>query len=193
MKLKNCEMEDDLIMALETLHRGGTILYPTDTIWGVGCDATDDAAVRKVFRIKKREDTRQMLILIDDPANIVNYVKNVPDLAYSLIESAERPLSIIFQDAVNLAPSLIGADNTIGVRVVRDEFCRELIRRVGKPVVSTSANISGQPPPGDFDSIEQEIKDSVGYIVKWRQDDTTPSGPSDIIKFGEEGEIIKIR
>lgn len=186
-------MEDDLIMALETLHRGGTILYPTDTIWGVGCDATDDAAVRKVFRIKKREDTRQMLILIDDPANIVNYVKNVPDLAYSLIESAERPLSIIFQDAVNLAPSLIGADNTIGVRVVRDEFCRELIRRVGKPVVSTSANISGQPPPGDFDSIEQEIKDSVGYIVKWRQDDTTPSGPSDIIKFGEEGEIIKIR
>jgi L-threonylcarbamoyladenylate synthase len=191
--MKNFEMEDDLTRALEILRGGGTILYPTDTIWGIGCDATSDEAVRKVFAIKKREDTRQMLILMDDPLNIGSYVKNVPDLAYSLIESAQRPLSIIFQGAVNLAPSLISADTTIGIRVVRDGFCRELIRRHGRPVVSTSANISGNPPPANFASIDDQIKVSVDYIVKWRQDDERLSGPSDIIKFGEEGEIIKIR
>jgi L-threonylcarbamoyladenylate synthase len=191
--MKNFEMEDDLTRALDILRGGGTILYPTDTIWGIGCDATNDDAVKKVFAIKKREDTRQMLILIDDPLSIGNYVKKVPELAYSLIESAERPLSIIFQGAVNLAPSLIGADNTIGIRIVKDGFCREMIRRYGLPVVSTSANRSGNPPPADFRSIDDEIKGSVDYIVKWHQDDETPSGPSDIIKFGEEGEIIKIR
>ena len=186
-------MKDDLIKALETLRSGGTILYPTDTIWGIGCDATNDEAVKRVFEIKSREDTRQMLILISDPANIGNYVKEVPDMAFTLIESAERPLSIIFQNAVNLAPSLIGPDNTIGIRVVRDDFCRELIRELGSPLVSTSANISGSPPPEDYSSIDPEIKEAVDYNVKWRQDDRTASGPSDIIKFGEDGELIKIR
>jgi L-threonylcarbamoyladenylate synthase len=191
--MKDFEMEDDLTRALEILRYGGTILYPTDTIWGIGCDATNDEAVRKIFEVKKRGDTRQMLILIDDPLNIGSYVENVPEPAYSLIESAQRPLSIIFRGAVNLAPSLLGAGNTIGIRIVRDEFCRELIRRHGRPVVSTSANISGNPPPANFSSIENQIKISVDYIVKWRQDDETTSSPSDIIKFGEEGEIIKIR
>jgi L-threonylcarbamoyladenylate synthase len=192
-QIKNTTMNDELIRTLETLKNGGTILYPTDTIWGIGCDATQDAAVQKIFKIKARDDTRQMLILIDEAANIGKYVKNVPDIAFAFIESAKRPLSIVFQDAMNLAPSLIGEDNTIGIRVVRDDFCRELIRKLGSPVVSTSANISGTPPPSGFSSISREIRDSVDYIVKWRQDDETSSAASDIIKFGEKGEVIKIR
>ncbi len=180
-------------MALETLKNGGTILYPTDTIWGIGCDATNDQAVIKVFEIKSRVDTRQMLILIDDATNIPNYVKNMPDIAFNLIESADRPLSIIFQNAKNLAPSLIGSDQTIGIRVVRDDFCKELLRRHGKPIVSTSANISGNPAPVSFSKIDKKVKDSVDYIVQWRQGDDHPSAPSDIIKFAEGGKIIKIR
>lgn len=186
-------MTDDLKTALETLKKGGTILYPTDTIWGIGCDATNDQAVIKIFNIKNREDTRQMLILTDDEANIGKYVVDVPDIAFDFIVSAKRPLSIIFQNAKNLAPSLIGSDKTIGIRVVRDAFCKELIKQLGRPVVSTSANISGSPPPGNFSKIDQRIKKSVDYIVRWRQDDTGRSSPSDIIKFGPEGEIIKIR
>ena len=186
-------MNNDLDRALETLKNGGTILYPTDTIWGIGCDATNNMAVMKIFDIKKRQDTRQMLILIDDAANIHNYVLNVPDIAFNFIESAQRPLSIIFQNATNLAASLIGNDKTIGIRVVQDNFCRELIRRFGKPIVSTSANISGNAPPGRFSSIDQQIKDAVDYIVLWRQNEPSQSSPSDIIKFGPDGEIVKIR
>lgn len=186
-------MDNDLEKALETLKRGGTILYPTDTIWGIGCDATNNTAVMRVFEIKNREDTRQMLILVDDAGRIPDYVNNVPDIAYTFIESAERPLSIIFQDAKNLAPALIGHDHTIGIRVVRDDFCRELIKMLGSPIVSTSANVSGNPPPGNFSNISPVIKEEVDYIVTWRQDDDHQSLPSDIIRFGEEGEIIKIR
>ncbi len=186
-------MNDDLDLALETLKRGGTILYPTDTIWGIGCDATHNLAVMKIFDIKHREDTRQMLILIDDADNIRHYVEAVPEIAFTFIDSAKRPLSIIFQKSKNLAPSLIGHDNTIGIRVVQDDFCRKLIKKLGKPIVSTSANVSGSPPPGSFSKIDKEIKDAVDYVVKWRQNDLTRSAPSDIIKFGEDGEIIKIR
>ncbi len=186
-------MNTDLNLALETLQKGGTILYPTDTIWGIGCDATNNEAVKRVFEIKKREDTRQMLILIDDAANIFKYVDHVPEIAFTFIEAAKKPLSIIFQKAKNLAPSLIGHDQTIGIRVVKDDFCRELIKRFGKPIVSTSSNVSGNPPPVSFINIDQAITEAVDYIVKWRQGDLTRSVPSDIIKFGENEEIIKIR
>ena len=134
-----------------------------------------------------------MLILVENASAIHEYVDSVPDLAFTFIKSAKKPLSIIFQNAKNLAPALIGDDRTIGIRVARDDFCRELISMLGKPVVSTSANISGDPPPHNFSNVKQNIKDEVDYIVKWRQDDTSQSLPSDIIKFGEEGEVIKIR
>ena len=186
-------MNDDLVRATETLKKGGTILYPTDTIWGIGCDATNNRAVMKIFDIKKREDTRQMLILVHDASDIHNYVQTIPEIAFTFIESAKRPLSIIFQNAKNLAASLIGHDQTIGIRVVNDEFCRELIQSLGKPIVSTSANESGKPPPENFSKINKKIKDSVDYIVRWRQNDMKQSAPSDIIKFGENEEIIKIR
>ena len=184
---------DDLVSALETIKQGGTILYPTDTIWGIGCDATNNDAVKKVFDIKSREDTRQMLILLDEATNIGKYVDDVPDIAFTFIESAERPLSIIFQKAKNLAPSLIGIDNTVGIRIVKDEFCKVLIGRLGKPIVSTSANVSGTPPPANFSEIGQEIKNAVDYITRYRQDDKSIDTPSDIIKFTQEGEIVKIR
>jgi L-threonylcarbamoyladenylate synthase len=186
-------MKDDLSMAIATLKNGGTILYPTDTIWGIGCDATNDSAITRIFEIKDREETKQMLILVADASEIENYVQSVPDIAFDFIESASKPLSIIFQNAKNLAPSLIGLDQTIGIRVVRDEFCQELIRNFGKPIVSTSANVGGTPPPGNFSEIDQGVKEAVDYIVLWRQDDKSQSVPSEIIKFGQEGEIIKIR
>ena len=186
-------MKEDLEKAIETIKNGGIILYPTDTIWGLGCDATNDAAVRKIFKIKNRADRKQILILLADVSEISKYVKEVPEIAFNFIDSARRPLSIIFQNACNLAPSLVGADNTIGIRVAKDDFCRELIRESGLPVVSTSANISGNPPPENFLHIDAGIKESVNYIVKWRQDDMSHSSPSDIIKFGKNGEIIKIR
>ncbi|MFP4366278.1 MAG: L-threonylcarbamoyladenylate synthase [Bacteroidales bacterium] len=186
-------MNDEVRKALNTVQKGGIILYPTDTIWGIGCDATNDEAVRKIFKIKDRADTRQMLILIDKADNISKYVRNVPDIAFNFIESAQRPLSIIFQNAWNLAPSLIGHDNTIGIRVVQDDFCKELIGELGKPIVSTSANISGKPPPTGFINIDPQIKESVDHIVSLRQDEVVKSGPSDIIKFEKDGEIVKIR
>ncbi len=186
-------MKDDLNAALETLKKGGTILYPTDTIWGIGCDATINSAVMRIFDIKNRADTRQMLILIDEAENIPDYVEKVPEIAFNFIESSRRPLSIIFQKAKNLAPALIGYDKTIGIRVVRDEFCRELIRNLGNPIVSTSANISGKPPPANFKEIDVKIREAVDYIVVRHQNEEKKSDPSDIIKFGEDGEIIKIR
>ncbi len=186
-------MNEDLALALQTLKNSGTILYPTDTIWGIGCDATNNMAVMKIYDIKKREDKRQMLILVENASAIHEYVDSVPDLAFTFIKSAKKPLSIIFQNAKNLAPALIGDDRTIGIRVVRDDFCKELISMLGKPIVSTSANTSGSPPPVNYDSIDRNIKEEVDYVVKWRQDDTSQSSPSDIIKFGEEGEVIKIR
>jgi L-threonylcarbamoyladenylate synthase len=186
-------MKEEIIKARDTLSNGGIILYPTDTIWGLGCDATNEAAVNRIFGIKNRQDKRQMLILVAGYEDIADFVEDVPEIAIDFIIAANRPLSIIFQNAINLAPSLIGQDRTIGIRVVRDEFCKELIREFGKPIISTSANISGTPPPDSFAHIDDRIKESVDYIVKWRQDDLTPASPSDIIKFGEDGEIIKIR
>jgi L-threonylcarbamoyladenylate synthase len=186
-------MDRDLENALETVEGGGVILYPTDTIWGLGCDATNNNAVMRIYDIKKRQDTRQMLILVGDPSEIKNYAGDVPKIAWELIRSAPRPLSIIFQGAKNLAPSLTGQDGTIGIRVVRDDFCRELIRRLGKPLISTSANISGSHAPPNYAGIDPAIKEAVDYVVEWRQNDLSRSVPSDIIKFGPGDEIIKIR
>ena len=183
-------MQEDLKKSLEALRTGGLILYPTDTIWGIGCDATNDLAVQKIFQIKKREDFKSMLILLDSPGKLDRYVI-VPDIAWELIEVSTSPLTIIYPGARNLAPGLIAEDGSAGIRITTDEFCIDLIKKFGRPIVSTSANISGTPSPAIFDDIRDEIISSVDYVVNWRQDDIQKRPASSIIKLEENG-LFKI-
>lgn len=186
-------MNNDISQALEVLRNGGLILYPTDTIWGIGCDATNSEAVKKIYALKQRTDSKSMLVLVDYISRIERFVGEVPEVAWDLVELATTPLTVIYPEAKNLAPELIAEDGSIGIRVANDEFCQKLITRFGKPIVSTSANISGKPSPSFFDEIEEEIKQGVDYIVLHRQDDTLPRRPSSIIKLGKRGEIKIIR
>jgi len=186
-------MQDEIHKALTVLKSGGIILYPTDTIWGIGCDATNAKAVKKIYQLKQREETKSMLVLVENADRIGRYVKEVPEMAQELMEVSDKPITIIYPGAINLAPNLISADKTIGMRVVQDEFCQKLIAKLNRPLVSTSANISGQSSPTIFSEISDEIKKGVDYVVNWRQDDDTKVPPSSIIKIGLKGEIEIIR
>lgn len=186
-------MYDDLKNALEVLQNGGIILYPTDTIWGIGCDATNEAAVQKIFQIKKREDSKSMLVLMENANLLERYVEEVPEVAYDLIELSEKPVTIIYDGARNLAKNLIASDGSIGIRITSENFTRQLIQRLKKPIVSTSANVSGEPSPANFSEISDEIKSAVDYVVQYRQDDHTESVASSIIKLGRGGEVKIIR
>ena len=186
-------MQNDIKKACEIMNQGGVILYPTDTIWGIGCDATNEKAVEKVYRIKQRSDSKSMLVLLDNPAKLEIYVKEVPEIAWDLIELSEKPLTIIYDGAKNLAPNLIAKDGSIGIRITNEIFSKELCKQFRKPIVSTSANISGKPSPASFKDIDEEIKKSVDYIVTFRQKEKTKSAPSSIIKLGKNGTIQIIR
>lgn len=186
-------MKEDIENALKILQQGGIILYPTDTIWGIGCDATNADAVERIYHLKNRKDTRSMLVLLDNPNRLHQYIEEVPEIAWELVEVANKPLTLIYPSAKNLAYNLVAEDNSIGIRIVKDEFCRQLIQRFNKPVVSTSANISGKPAPHNFAGIEADIARKVDYVVKWGQDDVTRRKPSGIIKLGLRGEIKIIR
>lgn len=186
-------MEEEIKNALEVLRKGGTILYPTDTVWGLGCDARNKDAVAKLFKIKQRADYKSMVILVSDETMINRHVKDVPEVAWELIESAEEPLTIIYPDGRMLADKLIAADNSIGIRLVKDEFCNKLIHKFTKPLVSTSANISGEPTPMSFSEIKLDILNQVDYIVNYRQKETNNPKPSSIIKIAMNGEIKIIR
>ncbi len=186
-------MENDIINSLKVLLNGGVILYPTDTIWGLGCDATNAIAIDRIFEIKNRKDKESMLILLDRIEEVSKYVSRIPAEAIKLIESSVSPATIIYPSAQNLPQNLLSDDFSIGIRVTEDPFCSELIRRFGKPLVSTSANISGSPNPGNFSEIEDDIIMEADYVVRWRQNDYTRSVPSTIYKVDEQGEIIIIR
>ncbi len=186
-------MEDDIKKACEVMQAGGIILYPTDTVWGIGCDATNDDAVRKIYELKRRADNKAMLLLIDSPAKLNAYVTRVPDIAWDLIEVADKPLTIIYPEARNLAAGLLGEDGSVGIRITGEPFSHKLCERFRKPVVSTSANISGQPSAANFSEIAAEIKNGVDYIVRYRQNDTAKAKPSGILKLGVDGEVIVIR
>ncbi len=186
-------MHDDLKKALEVLQNGGLILYPTDTIWGIGCDATNAEAVKKVYDLKQRKDSKSMLVLLDNDAKLQSYVEEVPEMAWSLIELTTKPLTIIYSNAKNLAANLLAEDKSVGIRITSEEFSKQLCSRFKKPIVSTSANISGEPSPQSFDEISDEIKSGVDYIVGYRQDETSNQAPSSIIKLGVDGEIKIIR
>ena len=170
---------------------GGLILYPTDTIWGIGCDATNEEAVRRVYELKRRSDHKAMLLLMDSSAKLNYYVQEVPDVAWDLIELADSPLTVIYSGARNVAPNLLAEDGSVGIRITQEEFSRKLCERFRKPLVSTSANVSGEPSPANFSEISPTIKAGVDYIVRYRQDDLSKAAPSHIIKLGAGG-LVKI-
>ena len=173
------------------MQEGGVILYPTDTVWGLGCDATTPDAVRRVYEIKQRADSKAMLVLVDSPGKVDFYVQDVPDVAWDLIEVADKPLTIIYSGARNLAPNLLAEDGSVGIRVTGEDFSRRLCQQFRKAIVSTSANISGQPGAANFSEISDEVKSQVDYVVGFRQDDMSRPKPSSIIKL-EKGGVIKI-
>jgi len=184
---------EDLHQAFETLKAGGIILYPTDTIWGIGCDATNPEAVEKIFALKGRDKGKSMIVLLANDNQLQSYVKEVPEVAYELIEASDKPLTIIYSDAKNLAENVIAEDGSIGIRIVNHPFCEQLIQRFRKPIVSTSANISGQPSAGTFDEIDPEIRKAVDYVVKFGQDNPTEGKASTIMKLDPSGKFEFIR
>lgn len=184
-------MTEDIKKACQVMMEGGVILYPTDTIWGIGCDATNEEAVKRVYEIKQRSDSKAMLVLIDSPAKLNYYVKDVPNVAWDLIDVADKPLTIIYSGARNLAPNLLAEDGSVGIRVTGEEFSKRLCQQFRKAIVSTSANVSGQPSPQNFSEISEDIKAAVDYIVDYRREETTQAKPSSIIKL-DKGGVIKI-
>lgn len=185
--------EQDVVNAIEVMRKGGLILYPTDTIWGIGCDATNADAIARAFELKKRVDSKTMIILVGDETDIMKYVAAPDPSVFNFLEHQSRPVTVVFDGALGLAENLIASDGSIAIRIVRDEFCRHLVKRFGKPIVSTSANLSGSPSPLKFSDISEEIRNGVDYIVKWRQDDETISSPSRIIRWKGGGEYEVIR
>ncbi len=189
----NEAIRQDVKKACEVMQKGGIILYPTDTIWGIGCDATNAEAVKRVYDIKKRADSKAMLVLVDSSVKVDFYVRDVPAVAWDLIDYATKPLTIIYDGARNLAENLLAEDGSVGIRVTGEAFSKELCFRFRKAIVSTSANISGQPSPANFSEISEEIKQAVDYIVGYRQDEVGHPKHSGIIKLGKGGEVKIIR
>ena len=185
--------DEDLKQAVSVMRRGGIILYPTDTIWGIGCDAANSEAVRRIFELKRRSDSKAMLSLLDSDAKLGYYVPDIPDVAYDLMDLSEKPLTIIYDGVRHLAPELIAQDGSAGIRITREEFSRDLCRLLGGAVVSTSANISGSPSPRNFSEIDEAIIKGVDYVVSYRQDDHGLAKASSIIKLGSGGLVQVIR
>jgi len=187
------QQQDDITQCLKVLSDGGVILYPTDTVWGIGCDATNANAVSRVYHLKQRDDSKALIVLIDSADHLDHYVVDVPLIARELIDVAVKPLTIIYEGAYNLAPNLLGAEDSVGIRIPNDEFCHRLCERFGKPIVSTSANISGQPTAKTFADIDPTIVNGVDYAVEYRRSDMTPHQPSNIILLSRDGTFKIIR
>ncbi len=186
-------MKDEIARAVEVLRRGGLILYPTDTVWGVGCDATNDGAVARVYELKRSADKRAMTVLVGTTDDVGRYVRRVPEVAWQLMEVSDTPLTLILPGGVGVSPMLIPDEGTIGVRVPAHEFCTALLRRLGRPLVSTSANISGQATPLTFGEIATEIRHGVDMVVDRRFEGRPTRKPSSIIALGAGGEIRIVR
>lgn len=185
--------EEDIRRAVEAMRKGGVILYPTDTVWGIGCDATNAEAVARIYKIKQRDDSKAMICLVDSDARLQRYVRNVPAIAWDLLDCADKPTTVILDGAVNLASNLIAEDGSIALRITREPFSKELCYRFQKAVVSTSANISGQPAAQNYCDISQDILDAVDYVCWSRRQEHKPHTPSSIIRLGIGGEVEIIR
>ena len=185
--------EEDIQVCLSSLQNGGLILYPTDTVWGIGCDATNEEAVAKIFDLKKRVDTKAMIVLLGEEAQIAQYVADNNVQVFDYIKGIHKPTTVIYQKAMNIATNLMAEDGSVAIRITKDAFCKDLLKAFGKPIVSTSANISGYPTPLCFADISLDIKDGVQYVVKHRQEETNLQMPSSIVKWDEDGNLIIIR
>ncbi len=189
--------EQDVKNAVEVLRKGGVILYPTDTVWGIGCDATNEEAVKRVYAIKQRDDSKALICLVDSDARLQRYVRNVPDVAWQLIDSLQdsdaKPTTLILDGAVNLAPNLIAEDGSIALRITQEAFSKELCYRFQKALVSTSANISGEPAAQNYCDIDPRIVEAVDYVCWTRRQEHKPHTPSSIIRLRQDGEVTIIR
>jgi len=184
---------DDIQACVKTLNDGGLILYPTDTVWGIGCDATNEEAVKKVFELKKRVDTKAMIVLVNNEHAILDYVQVEGLQVFDYIKGIHKPTTVIYQKAKNLATNLLAADGSVAIRICKDKFCQALIETFGRPIVSTSANISGYPTPLCFNDISLDITEGVNYVVKFRQDETEMQQPSSVVKWEADGTLVIIR
>ena len=187
------QMDADITQCLKVLSDGGLILYPTDTVWGIGCDATNAEAVKRVYQLKQRDDSKALIVLIDSADHLDHYVVDVPEIARELIDVAVKPLTIIYEGAYNLASNVLGDEDSVGIRIPHDEFCHRLCERFGKPIVSTSANVSGAPTAKTFKDIAPDIVKGVDYAVEYRRDDATAHQPSNIILLARDGTFKIIR
>ena len=190
---KIVKTEDDIRNAVETMRRGGIILYPTDTVWGIGCDATNAEAVAKVYNIKHRDDSKALICLVDSESRLQRYVRDIPNVAWDIFELSVKPTTIVLDNAVNLAPNLIADDGSIAMRITKEPFSKELCYRYQKAIVSTSANISGEPAAQNFCDISEEIINAVDYVCWTRRQEHKPHTPSSIIKLTTNGEVTIIR
>lgn len=191
--MENQQYEKDVRNAVEVMRKGGVILYPTDTVWGIGCDATNPEAVKKVFEIKQREDSKALICLVDSDARLQRYVRDVPNVAWDIIELSTNPVTIILDDAVNLAHNVIAEDGSVAMRVTKEPFSNLLCYRFQKAIVSTSANISGQPPAANYRDIAPELLEAVDYVCTSRRQEKKPHAPSSIIRLRPNGEVEVVR
>jgi L-threonylcarbamoyladenylate synthase len=187
------DFTQDIGECVKVLQSGGIILYPTDTVWGIGCDATNPAAVEKIYQLKKRPGKKAMIVLVADEKDILNYVASPDPRLFDYLDTLERPTTIVYEGAIGLAGNLVGEDGSIAIRICKETFCRHLLKRFRKPIVSTSANNSGQPVALNYAGISEEIKNGVDYIVKYRQDEKTISSPSSLIKWNRDGSVTVLR
>lgn len=185
-------MKQQIDEALAVLKRGGLLLYPTDTVWGIGCDATNEAAIQRVYELKGRSAEKSLICLVSDFKMLNQFVEHVPEVAYDILKYAAKPTTIVYDDPIRVSENLIAADNTLAIRVVQDDFCKQLIRKFRRPIVSTSANISGEPTPKQFDEVSGAIKEGVDHIVDWNKHKKAAT-PSAIIKLSKDGQVKVLR
>ncbi len=187
------DFENDIKHCIEAISDGGTILYPTDTVWGLGCDALNEAAVDKIFAIKQRPREKSLIILLAEPRDVIRYVATPHPDIIAIIEGFERPTTVIYENALGFPANVVSADGSIAIRVTTDPFCKALIKRLRKPIVSTSANISGEPTPAIFRMVSSAIVSGVDYAVQYRREDEVIRSPSRLVRMGNDGELIVIR
>lgn len=185
--------EEDILKAVEVMKKGGVILYPTDTVWGIGCDATNFEAVKRVYEIKQREDSKALICLVDSEVRLQRYSRDVPDVALDLLTLATKPTTVILDGVTNLANNLYAEDGSVGIRITKEEFSKQLCYRMQKPIVSTSANISGEPAAQNYCDISEELLAAVDYVCESRRNERTPHSPSSIIKLTKDGQVTIIR
>ncbi len=187
------DFQKDIEKCLDVLHAGGLILYPTDTVWGIGCDATNEAAVDRIYQLKQREDSKKMIVLMASEREVMHHVTQLDLAIFDYLETVTKPTTVIYEGVIGLADNILGEDGSVAIRICEEPFCKALIKRFQKPIVSTSANISAKPTPSFYADVQKEIIDGVDYVVGYRQNDNLPKEPSAVIRCEKDGNVVIIR